>query len=291
MKHAYLILAHNEFDLLRKLVEAIDDPRNDIFIHFDAKVKDIPVIESKASRIVVLSERIDVRWGDVSVVEAEYELFEKAFKTAEYSYYHLLSGVDLPLKNQDDIHSFFSRNNGKEFIGFNNEESNLSLNRKVKRYHFFAKDLRYDASIFSFLKKIIRAIALRAQFLLRIERNRNIDFKKGTQWISVTHNFVNLVLSEKKRTLDIFIGTFCPDEIFIQTICWNSNYRPNVYNIEDEGVSCQRFIGWDNNVIIEWKDEDFEKLMQSNMLFARKFSSRYMRLVDRIVNHLGNSSH
>lgn len=32
MKHAYLIIAHHEFDILNKLIQAIDDERNDIFI-------------------------------------------------------------------------------------------------------------------------------------------------------------------------------------------------------------------------------------------------------------------
>lgn len=36
--HAYLIIAHNEFEVLQKLVGALDDPRNDIYIHFDKKV-------------------------------------------------------------------------------------------------------------------------------------------------------------------------------------------------------------------------------------------------------------
>lgn len=31
-KHAYCIIAHNEPDLLKKLVKAIDDERNDLFI-------------------------------------------------------------------------------------------------------------------------------------------------------------------------------------------------------------------------------------------------------------------
>ena len=42
MKHAYLIIAHHEFDILSKLVQAIDDERNDIFIHFDKKIKNCP---------------------------------------------------------------------------------------------------------------------------------------------------------------------------------------------------------------------------------------------------------
>lgn len=29
--HAYLIIAHNEFEVLQKLIEALDDPRNDIY--------------------------------------------------------------------------------------------------------------------------------------------------------------------------------------------------------------------------------------------------------------------
>lgn len=38
MKHAYLILAHNEFAVLKYLLQSIDDDRNDIFIHFDRKL-------------------------------------------------------------------------------------------------------------------------------------------------------------------------------------------------------------------------------------------------------------
>lgn len=33
MKHAYLILAHNEFVILERLIQSIDDERNDIYIH------------------------------------------------------------------------------------------------------------------------------------------------------------------------------------------------------------------------------------------------------------------
>ena len=34
-----MIIAHNEFELLEILVRLLDDPRNDIYIHIDAKVK------------------------------------------------------------------------------------------------------------------------------------------------------------------------------------------------------------------------------------------------------------
>lgn len=37
LRHAYLIIAHNEPDLLATLVHMIDDERNDIYIHIDSK--------------------------------------------------------------------------------------------------------------------------------------------------------------------------------------------------------------------------------------------------------------
>ena len=33
--HAYLIIAHDQFDLLESLLKCIDDERNDIYIHID----------------------------------------------------------------------------------------------------------------------------------------------------------------------------------------------------------------------------------------------------------------
>lgn len=39
MKHAYLILAHSEKGILKELIQALDDARNDIYIHLDVKAK------------------------------------------------------------------------------------------------------------------------------------------------------------------------------------------------------------------------------------------------------------
>jgi hypothetical protein len=36
-KHAYLIMAHHRPDILRELLAAHDDPRNDVYLHIDRK--------------------------------------------------------------------------------------------------------------------------------------------------------------------------------------------------------------------------------------------------------------
>ena len=99
-KHAYLIIAHNEPEVLRTLLAMLDDVRNDIFVHIDRRacsvyesIKDYKV---EHSALIFLEHPIAVYWGDISQVQVEYMLFERAFSQGPYAYYHLLSGVDLP---------------------------------------------------------------------------------------------------------------------------------------------------------------------------------------------------
>ena len=76
MKHAYLILAHNEFVILERLIQAIDDERNDIYIHFDGKLENYPVFQPLHAGLFILTYRIAVRWGAISVVKEEDAWFE-----------------------------------------------------------------------------------------------------------------------------------------------------------------------------------------------------------------------
>ena len=151
MKHAYLILAHNEWRLLQTLIDCIDDERNDIYVHIDAKVKELPELKAQHSGLFVLKERADVRWAGFSMIEAEYLLFENAFLNRPYSYYHLLSGVDLPLKSQSEIHVFFTDNAGKEFIGYSLTEMTPMLVERMQRYHICSKHFRDPSGFRRFL--------------------------------------------------------------------------------------------------------------------------------------------
>ena len=73
MKHAYLIMAHHEFEVLGKLVQALDDERNDIYIHFDKKVKNYPLLKTKYTNLYILQKRTDIRWGHISQIKRSEE--------------------------------------------------------------------------------------------------------------------------------------------------------------------------------------------------------------------------
>ena len=64
-KHAYLIMAHNQAELLKKLVQCLDHERTDIFIHIDKKAKiDVEEIRNSAKKSkLYFTNRINVTWG------------------------------------------------------------------------------------------------------------------------------------------------------------------------------------------------------------------------------------
>lgn len=65
-KHAYLIMCHNNFKHLSKLLMALDDVRNDIYIHVDKKVVDFPfkdIEKSVKETGVTWVNRVSVGWG------------------------------------------------------------------------------------------------------------------------------------------------------------------------------------------------------------------------------------
>lgn len=282
-RHAFLIIAHNEFDVLERLLLMLDDSRNDIYIHFDKKIVTIPELKVKYSRLFILEDRIDVRWGDITVVEAEYKLFESSYKNGPYLYYHLLSGVDLPLRSMDDLHSFFDHQGEKEFIGFSTYDYDKEVVRKVNYVHLYSRYFRKTGSFGNNLFAISRAVCLRVQILLGIKRNKKIQFKKGTQWVSVTNPFVHLLLDKRGEVMQMYKNTFCADEIYKQTICWNSEFQNHVYSYQDEAIGSMRMIGWKDGQLRDWQNGDYELLINSGKLFARKFNSKNIEVVDCIL--------
>jgi len=279
VRHAYLILAHHEFALLQTLIACLDDARNDIYVHIDKKVRTLPELHADRATLRVLKERVDVHWGDYSVVEAEFALFGAAHRNGPYAYYHLLSGVDLPLKSQDYIHRFFEEHKGKEFIGYTLTGMTPEIVRKVQRWHLFPGDFKNRSPF----KRVLRAAWIRVQELAGYRRNRRIDFKKGSQWVSVTEAMVRCFLDHRDRARKVFTHTFCSDEIVFQTLCWQSPMRAYLYNTTDDGAGCMRAIGWRDGQLTDWTAADYETLAASPALFARKFNGSDPDFIQRIA--------
>lgn len=289
MKHAYLIIAHEDYAVLKLLLTMLDDSRNDIYLHIDKNADElfqqVKDFKTKHANFYLLQNRINVYWGDISQIKVEYLLFETAYNNYPYAYYHLLSGVDLPLKNQDYIHTFFQKNSGKEFVGFWNDKHHVrDMNRKVSRYYFFMHYYKNKKHVLHKPTSLYRNTALLVQKIIRYKRKHNFKFKKGGNWVSITHDFCGYLLQTKNKVLKRFRFTLCPDEIFLQTILWNSPFRKNIYNVDNAQIGCMRLIDWQRGKPYVWQDEDFDELISSDALFARKFSSQYPSVIHQLWN-------
>lgn len=277
-KHAYLIIAHNEFDILKILLSMLDDERNDIYLHLDKKAGNINLdaFQTKKSRLVILDKRIDVRWGNVSQIKVELLLFETAYNNGEYTYFHLLSGIDLPIQTQDYIHHFFDVNSGYEFVGYS---SSFFISRILK-YHLFTCYYKHGNKITCMVTHFISRLCLFIQNRLHYQRKEDIIFYKGSNWVSITPALVSVLLEKKKFILKRFRYTCCGDEHFVQSVLKDSVLKDNIYPSEDE--ECMRLIHWVQGQPYVWKNEDFQLLKNSEKLFARKFSSEDMEIVRKV---------
>lgn len=146
-KHAYLIVANSNFSVLEICLKMIDDERNDIFLLFDKKSRvDSNTInrlsEACEKSHISFMERI-VNGGGYSQISAVLELISLANKSGnEYQYIHFFQGSDLPIKSQDDIHSFFNNSN-KQFVMIEKDRHPMAV-QKTKYRHFFCHN-RYFA--------------------------------------------------------------------------------------------------------------------------------------------------
>lgn len=283
-KHAYLILAHGEPELLQLLVEQLDDPRNDIYIHFDKKWVSPPRITAKQAGLMLLSHRIDVRWADVSMLEAEYALL-RAVKDSgrSYAYHHLLSGVDLPIKSQDFIHCFFQEYEGREFVGMHQGAMTPRADRALHYWHPFARSFRGAGMLFQ-IKRILRYLTVEAQVLLGRRRNVSVPFHKGGQWFSITTDLLNYLLEHEELVLSCYNGTFGADEYFVATLVWNSRFRDRLYRADDESLGAMRYIGWrTDGQLIDFTQEDLSALRETECLFARKFNTRDRSFLEEVL--------
>lgn len=278
MKHAFLIMAHNQFLSLKELISVLDDERNDIFVHFDKKNKEIPSLSTRHSRIVVLKNRINVIWGDVSQIQAEYALYKEAFEPGKYAYYHLISGVHFPLKSNSELHRWFNARNGAcilRKVPYGNDE----IAMRFGRYHFFLKHLISKRPFVNKTYHLGWRFLLWCQRVLGITRDTSFIHGKASQWCSLTEDAIKLILDNEKVVLYNFRRSFCSDEFFILSVLTNSSI-PLIF---DDRICYVDFVNTTPKV---FSVTDLDILFASDALFFRKMADSSLVLAKKIEERI-----
>lgn len=291
-KHAYCIIAHTDRYCLERLLNLLDDARNDIYVLLDKKANP-SLIKGIALKHSVIStpqlQPIDIQWGGLSQVKAELVLFKTVAESAEdYDFIHLLSGVDLPLKTQNQIHHFFDNlPKGTNLVGFAQGKFNrLDLASKTDYYHLFIEHQKERRWLKRQAYKMARVAGLKIQKLFHWRRNWDgLRLYKGANWVSISKDFCKYLNENSHKILKTFKGVPCADEIFLQTMIANSHFKGTVMTYDMDFAAMTRTIDWNRGKPYTWRKEDYNELMQSNGLFARKFSSAIDKDIIDLIYH------
>lgn len=273
-RHAYMIMAHNEFELLEKLILFLDDERNDIYLHVDKKVKKFDFDKFKklpTKSKICFVKRHNVHWAAYSQIATEMELF-KAASEGNYSRYHLISGVDLPIKSIDYIYSESEKAKDYEFVDFASVDfiEKYPRDDRFKYYHFLEEiDVRKRG--IGRIDKILLAIQQR----VGVDRwKHQFEYGFGSQWVSLTDDAIKYILQQEKWINKTFRNTHCSDELFVQTTLLKGNFK-----FSDN----RRFILWPENDASPHPKlltyEDYDEISDSIDFFARKVSTKQSSLL------------
>ena len=121
MKIAILIQCHKNPKQINLLLERLNHPDIDCYLHIDKKADFTDKIIHRENVFVLPDEqRVSVEWAQISQVTATLNLLNTAVAGIRggYDYYWLISGQDWPLRSVEEIVEFFMQHNGENFIQY-----------------------------------------------------------------------------------------------------------------------------------------------------------------------------
>lgn len=137
---------------------------------------------------------------------------------------------------------------------------------RVRNYHFFVNRSNWSCRVCkleNFLQRILG--------ICRIE-----EAYYGNNRCIITDSFVYFLLSKEKWIRKAFRFTKCCDEIYKQTLL----YKFGMNEFKDKGSV--RYIDWNRGNPYTFTIADLDLLISSDKLFAMKFSSAHLDVIDAI---------
>ncbi len=199
--------------------------------------------------------------------------------------------MDFPIKSQDKIHQFFD-DEDREYISWHvNGEHNDYFMDKIHFYYPLLKFVgkgefdgpgRKKAFMRSLVRLQWRLLELQKKLnIYRTKKYKNIEFYKGDQWFSITHDFAEYIIKNERNILRMYNLSNTPDEMVIPTLAMNSIFRERAEN------NSLRQIDWHRGTPYEYTVDDYEELINNNNFFARKISyDKEPLLVNNLIRNI-----
>lgn len=226
-------------------------------------------------------------------MEAVVRLIKIAISSGtDYSYFHFLQGSDIPIKSQDEIHKFFEKNNGIEFIQIEKHRQFMAFN-KAYYIHIFCHNRFYRTSK---ILKLLNFSLVYLQKIFNLRINTDIELHQGSALFSITNNFAKYILDNEEWIQKRFRWGLAVDEVFIQSLIMNSSFKSKLL------WDSKRFVSHNVHLIDRsrpdgknsphiWRSDEFDYIISSpeRFCFARKFDENVdIQIVEKIKDFILN---
>lgn len=263
---AYIVSAYKLPDQLTRLVRQLDTETASFFVHVDRKTDDATYrrMAEPLSGLdnVHFLERHRCHYGGFGHVEATIKGIRELFRRGvRFDHALLLTGQDYPIASNRRIGEFFRENEGLSFMtGFplpSDEWQEGGMDR-IESWHVRL------GSHYVRIPGIGGPLARRPPAGLR-------PYGGSAYWCLSREctEYVHGFLQDARSYERFFRFVNVPDEIFFQTILLNSPLRHTIVNDD------LRYLEWRHPEVAGGpavlRRSDFESIMGSGKLFARKF--------------------
>ncbi|MGB5953652.1 MAG: beta-1,6-N-acetylglucosaminyltransferase [Ornithinimicrobium sp.] len=275
-RHAFAILAHDQWELAEILTRSLRHPDVRIFLHLNADNASAVVKEHPALATATMVARTEVAWGTFTLLDAQLSLLAAAV-AEETDYVHLLSGKDLLLKPISQLIEFFDDHAGAEFVRVKSVADTASVQDRVSHFHVdtLVGGKNVDGPLGLGMRAAQKA-SLAAQRVAGVDRTKawGRPVRSGSPWFSVTSEMARYFVDHASWARQHLRRTFVPEEFFYPTMVMHSPMHQNVYAGSRGQAANLRHIRWDPGQRGHphvWTGQDIDQLTTSSNLFARKF--------------------
>jgi hypothetical protein len=282
MKLTFVILAHKNPVQLQKLTDYLLENGASVFVHIDKKNSAIfhdYIKRNQNKNSLFIYSEFKVYWGSYNQIKATFLLLRNALQYSEFDFISLISGQDLPIKPINELKNFLSTNRNVSFLENHPLPCHWGGNGGLDRFRllWFIEMPRPFSNLFNKFMVLLHFI----QNKMRLYKKISVPVYGGANWFTLNFemaDYVNRFLDNNPDFLKSFRFTRCADEIVLQTILLNSDFKNSIENRN------LHLVDWQNGPEYPrtFRQEDFERLKTCNAFFARKFDQD----VDNVIINL-----
>lgn len=317
MKICFVVVAHHQPRMFRRLMHNIGSADADVVVHIDKRADLAQFLMFDSSHVHFVEKRRKVHWAGWSQTRTLCETLEHAIAVSDAEYFIFLAGTDFPIKRLELLSDLLEDLRPLNLLNHKPLVKGTWGYWRIQRYSlidlktsFISMKSPNDPQV-GRLRKFMGSLIVEAEKRMKAHlppRNtRWINFYIGSNRWCLNRQTVRYVVdyyrSSASRELRNFLRlSDSSDEIFFQTAIMASPHGAHCVGYDDvkeildgrippirSGKGVFHYVDWnserENPAILD--DRDFDALVQSGKFFACKFTDdRSMSLVDRIEREL-----